>query len=186
LAAVSRRAVLLVALNWLFLGLVLFGALVGQVGLAVILRWPVDEKAFTVGSGDAVLFLVSLFASNLFLSGFVVVTLTGLCFFGFPLFFLCFRAFSWGLLLNELPTPSFLAALPTLVIEGEGYVLATLAGVVLGMSWLKPRWAYQEDEFSRPEALKEALKECARVYVLVMLLLFVAAVVETVTLFIAS
>ena len=76
----------------------------------------------------------------------------------------------------------FLAALPTLALEGEGYVLAALAGVNLGLAWLKPKWAYRGEDLSRSEAVNKALKECARIYVFVAVFLFVAAVVETITL----
>jgi len=89
----------------------------------------------------------------------------------------------WGVLLNGLLTSQFLAAFPTLILEGEGYVLAALAGVNLGLSLLKPEWAYKGEGLSRLEAVKRALKDCAYTYVLVAIFLFVAAVVETVTIF---
>jgi len=87
------------------------------------------------------------------------------------------------MLLNRLSTPVFLSALPTLILEGEGYVLASLIGIVLGMSWLKPRWAYRGEELSRSEAVKRAFGDCARVYAWVAILLLAGAVVETATLF---
>jgi len=71
-----------------------------------------------------------------------------------------------------------------LIILGTniGYVLAALAGVILGLSWLKPRSVYPGAELSRYEAVRRASRECMRIYVLVVLVLFIAAVVETVTL----
>jgi len=182
LNVVSRRMLLLIVLNWVFFGVMIVGAFFGEAGFVRVLRWPVGEEAFPVEIGDVVLLLISILFNNLVLSGFVLVTLTGLGFFGVPLLFLCFRAFLWGLLLNGLPTPLFLAALPTLILEGEGYVLAAFAGVILGLAWLKPRLVYPGEELSRSEAVRRAFTECAHIYVLVVSILFVAAVVETVTL----
>jgi len=179
---VSGRMLLLIVLNWVFFGVMIVGVFFEEAGFAGVLRWPVGEEAFTVEIGDAVLLLVSVFFTNLVLSGFVLVTLTGLGFFGLPLFFLCLRAFFWGFLLSRLSTPLFLAAFPTLILEGEGYVLAALGGVVLGLSWLRPRLVYPREELSRSEAVRRAFKECAHIYILVALILFAAAVVEIVTL----
>jgi hypothetical protein len=73
--------------------------------------------------------------------------------------------------------------LPTILLEGEGYVSAGATGVILGLSWLRPSWIGQEG-ISRRESLKRAMKECAYLYVLVALLLLAAALVETLTLYI--
>jgi uncharacterized membrane protein SpoIIM required for sporulation len=69
-------------------------------------------------------------------------------------------------------------------LEGEAYVLAALAGVNLGMSWLKPSWVYKKEQngFSRSEALRKAFMDCGYVYVFVVVLLLAAAIVETLTL----
>jgi len=76
--------------------------------------------------------------------------------------------------------------MPTLVIEGEGHTLAALAGINLGLSWLKPKWAYKGEGLSRSEAVRRALKDCMYTYVLVAILLFVAAVVEAATIFLIA
>lgn len=60
-------------------------------------------------------------------------------------------------------------------------MLTALTGVNLGISWAKPKWAYRGEELSRSEAVKKALKDCARIYVVVTLLLFAAAIVGTIT-----
>jgi len=178
---VWRKGWVLGILNWLFFCFIFVGVLLEQVGVVQVYAWPFGE-IFPVEAGDALLTVVVIFIFNLVLSGFVLVTLTGLGFFGVPLFFLCFRAFLWGTLLSGLSTPMFLAVLPTLILEGEGYVFAALAGVNLGLSWIRPRWAYEEEKLSRFEAVKKALRDCLRIYVLVTLILFVASVVETITL----
>ncbi len=178
---VWRKGWILGILSWLFSSLVFVGVLLEQVGVVQIYAEPFGE-IFPVEADNELLMVGVIFIPNLVLSGFVWVTLTGLFFFGVPLFFLCFRAFLWGMLLSGLSTHMFLAVLPTLILEGEGYVVAALAGVNLGLSWIIPKWAYEEEKMSRFEAVKKALRDCLRIYVLVALLLFAAAVVETITL----
>jgi uncharacterized membrane protein SpoIIM required for sporulation len=80
----------------------------------------------------------------------------------------------------------FLVSLPTLILEGEAYVLAALSGVILGLSWLKPKWIYKNGALNRSEAFKHAFGECARICVLVVILLLVGTIVETTTLTLIS
>jgi len=141
---------------------------------------PVENVEFLV-SGDWLIMIFGIFLVNLVLSSFVVVTLPGLVFFPLSAAALVYRGFSWGVLLSQLPTPQFLVVLPTLVLEGEGYVVASVAGIVLGLSWLKPSWVFKGEKLSRREAFRRALGECLRIYILVAMILFVAAIVETFT-----
>jgi len=171
---------LFVVLNWLFFGIIFVGVLLGEAGLFGFPLVPFTDNFFAIGEGGWVFTLSYVFIFNLVVSGFVLVTLSGILFFGLPVGFLLFRGFLWGVLLAGLPTPLFLVALPIVVLEGEGYVLACVAGVNLGLSWLSPRRAYGEG-LSREESFKRALKDCVRIYVLVVVFLFVAAVVETLT-----
>ena len=115
------------------------------------------------------------------LSAFVAVTLPGIVFFPLSSAFLIVRAVLWGLLLYPLPSWLFLAVLPVLILEGEAYVIAAVAGTVAGLSWVKPGWMSRGAELSRWEALKTALEEGIHLYKAVVALLFVAAIVETVT-----
>ena len=123
-----------------------------------------------------------IFVFNLVLSGFAFVTLTGLVFFVLSPVLLCVRGLLWGVLFAVSPSSRFLVMLPTIILEGEGYVFAGLAGVILGLSWLKPAWAYGGESLSRSQALKKALKDCVYIYVLVVSLLLAAALVETLVL----
>lgn len=182
MSVVSRRVLLLVVLNWLFFGVMVVGGL-GQGRYVGVYEWPLGEEIFHEEMGNVPFMFVSIFLFNLILSGFVWVTLSGLGFFVLPVVFLLVRAALWGVLLNGLPAPWFFVAFPTLILEGEGYVLAGVAGVDLGLSWLKPEWVYGREELSRLESVKRALKDCARIYVLVVVLLFVAAVLETATIY---
>jgi hypothetical protein len=130
--------------------------------------------------GNVLLTVLAIFLFNIVVSAFVVVSLPG--FVGFPLstVFLLYRAVLWGLLLHSQPTWVLLVALPTLVLEGEAYVLAAGAGTVVGVSWVKPRWVFDE-ELGRIKAFKKAFAECLKLYVFIVSLLFIAAIIETVT-----
>ena len=182
-SVVSRRVLLLIVLNWLFFGAMVVGGFLGQGEYVAVYEWPLGEEIFHKEMGNLTFMIVSIFLFNLILSGFIWVTLSGFGFFVFPVVLLLVRAALWGVLLNGLPAPWFFVAFPTLILEGEGYVLAGVAGVDLGLSWLKPEWMYGREELSRLESVKRALKDCARIYVLVVVLLFVAAVVETATIY---
>jgi hypothetical protein len=179
-SVVSKNFLAFVALNWLFFGFLVIGALLGQTGI-VFSRWPVGEEVLMLEVRNVGFMFLGIFLFNLVLSGFLLVTLTGLAFFALPVVFLLYRALLWGALLNQLSMPLFLVALLTLVLEGESYVLAALAGVNLGLSWLKPRRMFEGENLSRLESVKKTLTDIARIYVLVVMFLFVAAVIETVT-----
>ncbi len=173
----SRRLWLFTLLNAVFFGGVFAAAL--ATGGAYLSG---DERGAV---GDVGATFLTIFASNLVVSSFLVLTVPGLLLFALPVGVLAWRAAVWGTLLNGLSTPAFLAALPTILLEGEGYVLAGAAGVILGLSWLRPSWIGQEGT-ARWESLRRAVKECAYLYVLVALLLLAAAVVETLTLFLSQ
>lgn len=108
-----------------------------------------------------------------------MVTLPGIVFFPLSAAFLVFRAVLWGLLLYPLPSWLFLAVLPTLVLEGEAYVIAAVTGTVIGLSWVKSSLVFRDEKLSKWEALKTALKEGVHLYKGVALLLLIAAIVET-------
>lgn len=180
-SVVFRRGLFLVVLNWLFFGLVVVGSLLAQGGYFGGFEWPVGEEISQLEVDNPAVMITTIFLSNLVLSGFVLVTLSGFAFFVLPVLILSVRGLLWGVLLNGLPAPWFLLAFPTLILEGEGYVFAGVAGVNLGLSWLKPKWAYKGQDLSRLESVMRALKDCVRIYVLVAVFLFMAAVVETAT-----
>lgn len=180
------RCLLSSSLVFLFLNVLYFGCiLVAAVSVQFLpsssyMAEPVEANEFFLGL-DWPLMILAIFLSNLVLSSFVFVTLPGLVFFPLSAVTLAVRAVLWGFLLSRLPTPQFLAAFPTLILEGEGYVLASAAGVDLGLSWLKPGWMYKEEELPRSESFRRALKDCLRFYVLVATFLLAAAAVEVAT-----
>ncbi len=182
LSVISKRGWWLVALNWMFFGFVLVGSLLGGlVSFSQSYLLPASEVS-PFSQASPLLLFGFIFVFNLVFSGFVFVTLTGLVFFPLSPILLSLRGFLWGILFAGSPTSKFLAILPTLVLEGEGYVFAALGGLILGVSWLKPQWAYAGESFSRSQALRKAWTDCLYVYILVVLLLLAAAVVETLTL----
>lgn len=142
--------------------------------------WSPDVPKILL-EGGWVFMIFGIFVFNFVLSAIIVVTLPGIVFFPLSAGFLLFRAVLWGLLLYGLPNWLFLAVLPTLVLEGEAYVFAGVAGAVVGVSWVRPKILYREGNLSRVEAFKKALRECLRLYFFVAVLLFVAAIVETAT-----
>ncbi len=132
-------------------------------------------------NGSWLVMVFGIFFFNLALSSFVFVTLPGIAFFPLSAGFLLFRGFLWGLLLYESPNWLFAASLPTVVLEGEAYVFAAAAGTIIGASWIKPALVHGKSELSRVQAFKKSLKECLTIYAIVVVLLFVAAIVEAAT-----
>jgi hypothetical protein len=176
----SRRGFLFLILNALYFGFVFIGALLFQIPGIAVYELPLVGTVFDINV-NPLLLLVEIFLFNLFASGLLVTTLPGLVLFVIPFGVVLWRALLWGTLIAQLPSPQFFVALPTFILEGEAYVIAAVAGVILGLSWLKPTWAYKGENLSRGEAFKKAVRECLGLYVLVAVLLFVAAIVETAT-----
>ena len=181
----SRRVKLLALLNLAFFGCVLAGAMVFDL---LYPSPPLTDSSPPFpqqATGNVVYVVLFIFLFNLAVSGFAVVTLTGFAFFPLSTAFLVYRALLWGLLLHGQPSWLFLAALPTLVLEGEAYVLAAVAGTVVGVSWVKPTWLHGEVS-GRMKALRQCLKECLCMYLIVAVLLLVAATLEAVTLMLVN
>jgi hypothetical protein len=152
---------------------------------------------------NAPLLFLFIFCFNLVVAAFCVVTLPGFLFFPLSAALMTLRAVLWGLLLGPLPTGFFLDVLPTMLLEGEAYVIAAAVGLTVGYSWLTrskelspeppPSRIYSEVfgdlgpresaelEPSRFEFFRCALKRDMSAYVLVILLLIAAAAVESAT-----
>jgi hypothetical protein len=169
-----------------FLNLLFFGLALGVASLAGLVLPPTlysGQKLFVLPgfvAGNFLLTVLFILVFNLVLSAVLFVTLPGFVFFPLSAVTLGFRAVLWGLLLYQFPLWYFLAALPTVVLEGEAYVLASAAGIVVGYSWLRPA-----EGQSRGEAFKTAFKQCTHVYALVAMILIVSAIVESATLILA-
>jgi hypothetical protein len=182
----ARRR-LLIYLNVLFFGILFVSALSTNLLFAAPINvssgpaTPVSVR----GLSWPVMFL-TIFLVNLAVSAFLYVTLGGLVFFPFSACVLVYWAIDWGARVSYIPGWTFLGDLPTLVLEGEAYVLACMAGTLVGVSWLKPNWFSASELLSRRAALKKAFKEGLRTYLFVTLFLIAAAAVETATIIMRS
>ena len=123
---------------------------------------------------------LGIFIFTLVGNSFLLITLPGMLFFPLSTGSLLYRAYLWGTLLCSLPTRLFAAALPTMILEGEAYVLAATAGTVVGASWIFPKRVFKDQNLSRIQAFELALEECLRTYVSVALMLIVSAIIETI------
>jgi len=180
---ISSRGRLLALMNFVFFASVFAVAIASELLLPPRLYsgWQARFPEIIIGNNFLIV-LLGIFLSNLVLSAFVVVTLPGFVFFPISIAMLLFRGFLWGVFLAFQPTWLLLAAIPTVVLEGEGYALAAVAGTVVGVSWLKSKWIFNDENITRVEAFQKGLKECLVIYLLVGTILLVAAIIETVTL----
>jgi len=133
---------------------------------------------------NPLLAIVYTFFVNLALGTLAYITIPGLLVFFFAPALVLFRAIMWGVVFA--PTTPVLAmavvlSLPTLILEGLGYVLAVVPSTYLGLSWLSPKRVFREEKLSRKEAFKKELVNSAKAYAWVALVLVVAAVVEVVS-----
>ncbi len=179
-----RRMKAFACLSLLFWLVVLVSALARSFFSVPPFYEEVGFRASFLVFGDNWIFVVlGIFFFNLVLSAFVVVTLPGLVLFPLSVFFLLFRAAVWGELLAFASAMRFVVALPVLMLEGGAYVLAALAGSLLGLGWLMPEHqVYAGAGFSRRYAVGKAFREALNLYLLVTLLLLAAAVAEAIIL----
>ncbi len=176
------------ALNVAYYGLVLLG-------MAYVSTNPAMQQsllseagsAFTTGpmafvgtaytSGQVITASAVTFVVNLLLGSLIFITLPSLIVPFSGVLMGAFRAVIWGLILA--PTgPMALVMIPhslTLLLEGQGYILALLAVFVQGRALLWPRL---EGAASHWQGLKVGLLKTGQLYVLVTLSLFVAAIYE--------
>jgi hypothetical protein len=121
----------------------------------------------------AVTFLV-----NLLVGSFVDITLPSLIIPFSGLLMGIVRAVLWGLLLSPAHPDLRLAMIPhslTLVIEGQAYVLALLAVYIHGRALFQPQSVGVEGHW---KGYFEGLKRTAKIYLLVVITLAVAAIYE--------
>lgn len=95
-----------------------------------------------------------------------------------------YRAILWGFLLSPTTPELRLVMIPhslVLILEGQAYILAMLAAYVQGKAFLWPR---SVGAATRRQGYGLGVKRSVRIYVLVVLLLAVAAVYEALEVFI--
>jgi hypothetical protein len=118
------------------------------------------------------------FVVNLLIGGFVTITVPSM-FVPFSGFLMGItRAVLWGLLLSPVDPSLRGGMIPhslTLLLEGQGYILALLAVYVSGNTFLRPRSVGLK---THGEGYVAGLHQTASLYILVTLVLAVAAVYE--------
>ena len=130
--------------------------------------------------GHLLLAVVLTFAVNLVGGSFAYTTLPSLIVPFSGLLLGVFRALLWGLMFSPsaLMGGGFYLLLPTIILEGQGYVLAMLAAFVQGMAFLRPESLGAK---THRQGYWQGIKQSARIYLLVAITLFAAAVVEAVS-----
>lgn len=123
-----------------------------------------------------VLKILYTFFFNLVFGAFVSTTLTGAVFF-FPYIIAVWRAFIVGILVFGLNTsPSAIVVFyGTFVLEFGAYCISSAAGTDLGLALL---WPWRKSKETRGEAVREAMRDTAKLYRLVVVILFLSAVWE--------
>lgn len=177
---ISTRGKIVAIMNILFFGgvfvtVLLVGSLFPP---SLYLGWQPDAPEVFLNL-DWPIMIEWIFLFNLVVSAFVMISLLGAIFFPLSVMSLLYRAFFWGLSIHALPNWLFWALLPVLIFEGEAYALAAVAGSVTGLSWVKPSWLYSETELSRTDSFRKACRESLKLYLIIILLLLVATIVET-------
>ena len=128
--------------------------------------------------GQTLRAILLTFGINLVVGSGVTITLPSLIVPFSGLLMGAYRAILWGLIYAP-NTPElrmiFLPHLPTLLIEGQAYVLAMLAAVIQGRALFAP---YTVGASTRWQAYKQSIKLSLWLYGLVALVLAVAAVYE--------
>jgi len=177
-----------VALNALYYGLVLAGmlyvftqpqlqlGLIGDVRTELEQTLPLVVEAYT--SGNFPLAAALTFGFNFLLGSLLYITAPSLLLPFAGLVTGGIRAVLWGLLLAPTQPELVLAMIPhslTLLLEGQGYILAMFAAYVQWRAILNPKSVGEERRLS---AYRVGLTRTGRLYLLVAAALAIAAVYE--------
>jgi len=177
-----------VLLNLLYYGLVATSMAYAYVfpevqrGLMEALRTEFPEafpwvvEAYT--SGNFPLAAALTFFINLVLGSFVYITVLSLIIPFGGIAMGCIRAVGWGLLLAPTSPELAWAMIPhslTLILEGQGYVLAVFAAYI---QWKGVIWPKSMREEKRLKAYLTGISKTAHIYILVTFVLAIAAIYE--------
>jgi hypothetical protein len=189
----SRRAY--ATLNLVYYGLVACGMVFTALDRSVqrelqaavgnaLTQGPLAGVASAYTAGQIILAIAWTFVINLAVASFISITLPSLIVPFSGLLVGLVRAVAWGLLFSppslavggrEAAMGLLIAIL--LVLEGQGYVLAMLAAWVQGRAFLSPHTVGAAD---RGQGYLAGIKRALHLYLLVALVLAVAAVYEAV------
>ncbi|GAB4306367.1 MAG: hypothetical protein Kow0019_01140 [Methanobacteriaceae archaeon] len=132
-----------------------------------------------ISAGDLLSVILTIFGFNASLGSFFFITVLNMIGIGTLVFL--YRPFLWGFIyapINPQATTLLIYVIPTLLLEGLAYVMAFTASTDFILSIIKPS-ALEEDK--RLNAFKKAWINNLKSYVLILIVLFIAAVVEAVT-----
>jgi len=153
--------------------------LLAQIG-AAFMGGPLSFVGQAYSSAQVLPAIAATFFVNLLLGSLAEITLPSLIIPFSGLIMGVVRAVLWGLILSPANPGLRLAMIPhslTLLLEGQGYILALLAVYVQGRAFLWPHTAGVE---GHARGYVEGLKRTGKLYVLVTLVLAVAAVYEVI------
>lgn len=178
---------------YLILNLVYYGLMVGGMVYAAFDRALQEAllelvgEAFATGplgevsgaySGGRILLAAALtFVVNLAGGSFASITLPSLIIPLSGLLVGAYRAVLWGLLFSPTAVmgAGIVFQLPTLLLEGQAYVLTMLAAYAQGVAFLRPRSVGAETHL---RGYRVGVKRSIRIYVLVVIVLALAALYE--------
>jgi len=133
-------------------------------------------QAYT--GGELLTAIVLTFVVNLGIGSFVSITLPSLVIPFSGLLIGVYRAIVWGILFSPVDpgiTSVLLPHLVTLVIEGQAYILAMFAAFLQGRGFI---WPYTVDATTHREGFIAGLAITLRLYLLIAIVLAVAAIYE--------
>ena len=182
-----RRAYLW--LNGMYYGLILLGILytffdatlqkiVTEAAGTAFSQGPLAAVGEAYVSGQTIRAILLTYLINLFVGSGATITLPSLIIPFSGLLMGAYRAFLWGLI--YAPTSPelrmvFLPHLPTLLLEGQAYVLVLLGTVIQGRALFAPRMV---NAATRRQGYVRGIKLTFQLYRLVLLVLAVAAIYE--------
>ena len=182
-----RRAY--IVLNLIYYGLVVLGmiyvvfnpslqqSLMEAVGSAFI-EGPFSALGGAYLGGQVLMAIVLTFMVNLFIGSFAWITLPSLVIPFSGLLMGAYRAVVWGWVLSPTTPEMRMVMIPhslTLILEGQAYILAMLAAYIQGRAFFYPR---SVGAATRKQGYWAGVKHLGRLYLLVALLLAVAAIYE--------
>jgi hypothetical protein len=138
--------------------------------------FPWVAEAYT--SGNFPMAAILTFSVNLALGSFVCITLPSLIMPFGGVIIGCIRATLWGLLLAPTSPELAQAMIPhslTLVLEGQGYILAMYAVTMQWKGVIRPRSIGEE---KRLKAYIVGIKKTTQIYLLITLVLVISAIYE--------
>jgi len=138
--------------------------------------FPIVVDAYTSGNFPFAALLT--FLINLVLGSFVYITLPSFIIPFGGIIMGCIRAIGWGVLLAPTSPEMAWSMIPhslTLILEGQGYILAMFAAYV---HWKGVFWPKKVGEEKRSKAYLKGIKNTACIYLLVTLVLAVSALYE--------